>query len=98
MVREKRITIRLSENEYVKLQEEASKKELTISDYLRNNLFNERKINELQSPYYKQQMNLQDLKMELLDLRYFIERLTNVKRSNKEYIEERIENIWHMLK
>lgn len=98
MVKEKRITIRLSDNEYMNLKEESNKKGMTISDYLRNRLFNERKTNEPQSLYDKQQTDLQDLKIELLNLRYFIERLPNIKKSNREYMEERIENIWLMLK
>ena len=98
MVKERRITIRLSENEYVKLKEETNREGVSVSDYLRNNLFSNRESNVTQIPYYKEHLDLKEIRTELLYLNYCIEKLTNIKMDKREYMKERIENIWLMLK
>lgn len=98
MEKDKRITIRLSKDEYITLKEEADNEGMTTSDYSRNMLFRDNKNNVLQNLYYEGQIDLQSIKKELIHLENCIEKLPQIRKNNREYIKERIENIWLMLK
>lgn len=89
MEKEKRITIRLSEKEYNILKEDAHKDGITISNYIRNKLFCY--DNVLQNMYYMGQVDLQNIKKELIMMESYIEGLPQSKGDIKEYIKERIE-------
>jgi len=102
MEKEKRITIRLSQAEYDKIKKEADKTGTTASGYLRGILFKDEGNSIPQKLYYCSQPEklqcTESIRKELVMLEYYTESLRGIKRDDREYMKERIENIWLMLK
>lgn len=94
MEKDERVTIRFSKEEYSILKENVDKEGITLSNYIRNKVSC---CNNLIQDVDTGQVNLQNIKKELIIMENYIEGLPQTKGDIKEYIKERIENIWLML-